>query len=212
MNGTNFSATANLISGLNSIVITATDQIGNVSSINRSVTYDPTSPALAVTSPSQDITTNLESITIGGTVTDAFSSASISITAGGQTYAPAVAQNGSFSQTITLPSLTSPSTDNTYAVIVTATNQAGNTATVQRNIIMTITPYPTGDINGDGIVDIKDALLALQIAVGLVNVTLDELLRGDVAPLVNGVPDPDGVIDIADALVILEKAVGLINW
>jgi len=212
INGTNFSATANLVSGLNSIVITATDLAGNVTSINRSVTCDPTSPSLAVTSPSQDITTTQGSIIIGGTVTDAFSTVSISITAGGQTYAPAIAQNGSFSQTITLPSITPPATDQTDAIIVTATNQSGKTATVQRNIIKTITPYPSGDVNGDGIVDVRDALLALQIAVGLVNVTPDELLRGDVAPLANGVPAPNGVMDVTDALVILQKAVGLINW
>ena len=212
MNGTNFSATANLISGLNSIVVTATDLAGNVTSINRSVTFDPTSPSLAVTSPSQDITTTLTSITISGTVTDAFSGATISITAGGQTYTPAVALNGGFSQTISLPSLTPPSTDQTNAIIVTATNQAGKTATVQRNIITTATPYPAGDINGDGKVDVTDALLALQIAVGLKNATPDELLEGDVAPLVNGVPAPNGVIDVADAQVILEKAVGLVSW
>jgi hypothetical protein len=203
MNGSNFSATANLISGLNSIVIKATDQAGNVSSINRSVTCDPTSPNLAVTNPSQDTTTTQGSITINGTVTDAYSRVSVSITAGGQSFAPAVAQDGSFSQTISLPTAT------TYAIIVTATNQAGSTSTVQRNIIKII---PTGDINGDGKVDINDALLALRIAVGLVNVTPNELLEGDVAPLVNGVPAPNGVIDIADAQVILEKAVGLINW
>jgi hypothetical protein len=65
-----------------------------------------------------------------------------------------------------------------------------------------------GDINGDGIVDIADALLALQIAVDIKQSTTQELLRGDVAPIVNGAAVPDGKIDIMDASMILAKAVG----
>jgi uncharacterized delta-60 repeat protein len=71
---------------------------------------------------------------------------------------------------------------------------------------------PGGDVNGDGSVDIADALKALQIAVGMVAATTEELARGDVAPLVAGVPTPNGVINVGDALVILQKAVGLVNW
>jgi len=210
--GTVFDVTVTLVPGINSIVITATDQAGNTSSANWTVISDTAAPALAVTNPAQDIITTQGSITISGTVLNAITSAAVTIAADGKTYAPAVASDGSFSQTITLSSLTPPATDKSYAVIVTATDQGGNTATVQRNIIRTTTPYPTGDINGDGIVDISDALLALRIAVGLVNATPDELLEGDVAPLVNGVPAPDGAIAIDDALVILRRVVGVVNW
>jgi large repetitive protein len=206
MVGSNFDVTVNLVPGMNTIEITATDQAGNISSVKRSVIADSAAPTLAVTDPAQDISTTQGSISISGTVTNAITSAAISIAADGKTYAPTIAIDGSFSQTISLP------TDKTYAIIVTATDQAGNTATVQRNIIKTTTPYPTGDINGDGKVDISDALKALRIAVGLESGTTDDLLRGDVAPLQNGVPAPDGVIDIADAVVILRKVVGLINW
>ena len=69
----------------------------------------------------------------------------------------------------------------------------------------------SGDINGDGIVDIGDALLALKFAVGQLQPTLPELARGDVAPLVNGISIGDGKIDIEDAVLILRKAVGL-GW
>jgi len=71
---------------------------------------------------------------------------------------------------------------------------------------------PTGDLNGDGTVDLIDALKALRIAVGLESVTEEDLARGDVAPLVNGTPLPDGRIDIGDAVVILRRAVGLVAW
>ena len=69
-----------------------------------------------------------------------------------------------------------------------------------------------GDINGDDNVDIADALLTLQMAVGLTTPTLAQLVAGDVAPMVDGKPAPDGVIDIADAMLILRKAVGILTW
>jgi hypothetical protein len=37
------------------------------------------------------------------------------------------------------------------------------------------------------------------------------MIRGDVAPLVNGKPQPNGIIDIADTLVILQRSVGLVS-
>ena len=72
----------------------------------------------------------------------------------------------------------------------------------------------SGDINGDGVVDITDALLALQIAVGTVPPTPEHFRRGDVAPfdLATGKPAPNGIIDSGDALVILRKVVRLITW
>lgn len=74
------------------------------------------------------------------------------------------------------------------------------------------TTLPSGDINGDGKVDIADALKALQISVGMLSATAAELKAGDVAPLVNGKPVPNGVINVGDAVVILQRAVGLVSW
>lgn len=72
---------------------------------------------------------------------------------------------------------------------------------------------PDGDINNNGIVDLTDANLALNIAVGTIQVTPLVLAHGDVAPFdINGVPAPNGVIDTSDALLILRKATGLISW
>jgi bilirubin oxidase len=59
---------------------------------------------------------------------------------------------------------------------------------------------------------VQDALRALQIAVGIINPTADDLLNLDVAPLIEGVSTPDGVIDIIDALLILRMAIGLIDF
>ena len=69
----------------------------------------------------------------------------------------------------------------------------------------------TGDVNGDGVVNIIDALLALKTGVGLVQLSSSELSRGDVGPLLNGVALGDGRIDIEDTILILRKAVGL-SW
>ena len=69
----------------------------------------------------------------------------------------------------------------------------------------------SGDIYGDGVVDIIDVLLALQAGVGLVQLTNTEVSRGDIAPLVNGLSVGDGRIDIEDAILVLRMAVGL-SW
>ena len=80
--------------------------------------------------------------------------------------------------------------------------------------LLGLTPpaLPTGDVNGDGVVDIQDALLVLQAAIGLIPATPLMMQQGDVAPFQNAVPQPDGVIDGRDALVMLEKVAGVLNF
>ena len=80
-------------------------------------------------------------------------------------------------------------------------------------VVSLASPQPggihTGDINGDGVVDIVDALLALKTGLGLVQLSSAAVFRGDVSPLVRSVPVGDGQIDIEDTVLILRKAVGL---
>lgn len=74
-----------------------------------------------------------------------------------------------------------------------------------------------GDVNGDGKVDVFDALLTLQYAVNLIphdtaNNT-NYLATADVSPLdANLIPKGDGKVDVFDALVILQRAVNLLTW
>lgn len=68
-----------------------------------------------------------------------------------------------------------------------------------------------GDINGDGKVDIADALLAAQISLGMSSATFEQKLRGDVGPLVSHTPVPDGTIRLDDTILILQKSIG-IDW
>lgn len=67
----------------------------------------------------------------------------------------------------------------------------------------------SGDINGDGVVDGVDVLLATRISIGELVPTTNQLLRGDAAPQVSGSPAPDGVINAGDLVVIQRLALGL---
>jgi hypothetical protein len=94
-------------------------------------------------------------------------------------------------------------------VTVVALDFVFNVTTVRGDITRIL---PDGNFKGTGVVDITDALKALRIAVGLIQPTVTDVLHGDVAPLVNGLPTQNGQIDIADALLILRKTVGLVAF
>ena len=60
-----------------------------------------------------------------------------------------------------------------------------------------------GDMNGDGEVDISDALYVLRAAMGLLSVDPHQLLACDI--------DGDGELTVADALQVMRAAMGLIT-
>ncbi|KAF0215597.1 MAG: hypothetical protein FD174_4045, partial [Geobacteraceae bacterium] len=123
-----FTYAANLNAGSNTIEVTATDLAQNESSAKRTVTYDAQAPNLAITEPAQDITTTQGSILLKGAVSDALSAVTVTIATNDQTFTPPVT-DGMFEQTILLPEAKS------YPITVTATDEAGNSSTVQRNVI-----------------------------------------------------------------------------
>jgi subtilisin family serine protease len=59
-----------------------------------------------------------------------------------------------------------------------------------------------GDLTGDGLVDARDLLLGWQAINGDTILGDEQLNRGDVAPLVGGVPESDGNFNLGDMLVI----------
>jgi len=184
--------------GPNTIEVTATSNAGLHTAVSITVTYDNQKPVLDVASPSGVVRASGNSITFSGTASDSHSGVSITVTAGTDTYNPPLV-NGSFSQTIAL------NEEKVYLVTVTATNEAGNQSVVTRQVI---NGKITGDLDGINGVSLSDALLALQISVGLVPPDAKYLLHGDIGPLKSGVPAPDGKIDISDAVLILRLVVG----
>jgi hypothetical protein len=65
-----------------------------------------------------------------------------------------------------------------------------------------------GDINGDGLVNAADVLLAQRTLYGDYSLTSSQFLRADVAPRVAGNPVPDGQFNAGDLLIILKLALG----
>ncbi|GFE60790.1 toxin TcdB middle/N-terminal domain-containing protein [Geobacter sp. AOG2] len=198
----NFSATVNLVPGIDTIELTATDLNGKQTKAKRTVTHDNQTPTLAVTDPGQDIVTSLNSVTIRGAVSDALTAITISISNDSEIFTPAIA-NGIFEQVLTFKD------EKTYQITVKATDEAGNSSAVMRNIIY----RKLGDSDGSGDIGITDALKALKFVVGVEQPSDLEKARCDVAPLgLDGKPNPDGVIDVGDVVLILRKIVGLVNW
>ena len=77
------------------------------------------------------------------------------------------------------------------------------------------TDYPVwGDINNDRAVNSADVLIANRAVLGLVSLDPEQLARGNVAPLINGVPEtpPDDAFTIADLLLITRKAVHAVTY
>jgi Divergent InlB B-repeat domain/Glucodextranase, domain B/Galactose oxidase, central domain len=176
-----------LASGLNTLTITATLS-GKTTTVKRTVVYTSLHPSLAITDPLQDFTTAQASITLHGTVADTVGTATVSISADGQIYAPLVT-NGAFSQAIPF------TTAKTYSVTVTATDGANNNqATVQRNVIFIA---KAGDCDNGGSVGITEVQSAINMYLGL----------KPVAPCVD--TSGDGIVGIPEVQKTINNYLGL---
>lgn len=211
--GAVFPASANTIStwsatltglaeGTNIITATAattTAGVTTTTAVAGSIVLDTIAPALTINAVSTP--TAIGSQTISGTV-EAGIKPVISISSGA-TAGPVSVSNGVWSAPIT------GLVGGANSITVIATDPAGNAAAKTASITYSIAD---GNFKGTGVTDISDALRAMRLAIGLIPVTPMDLLHGDVAPLVNGVPAPDNTINIADALMILRKVAGLVSF
>jgi hypothetical protein len=203
--------TSALAAGTYTLSAKAYDAAGNVgqsSNVAVKVVRDTTPPTVSLTAPSNNVTVS-GTVTVSANASDNIGVTKVEFYVDGALRAAVntapynyywnsiAAGNGSHTLTVKAYDATG-NVSTTSLVNVTVSNN-----TVSQKVI-------PGDINGDGIVDVSDALLALQIAVGNVEPIPDELQRGDIAPLINGVPVPNGIIDIGDVIVILSLAAGKI--
>lgn len=134
--GNAFSAYVTLVSGYNTIEITAADLAGNQSSLKRTVLYDDEKPSLSIIDPNQDMRTN-QGLTIKGTVHDTLTAVGVTISKDNEIFTPQVI-DGKFEQALNFTE------EKTYDIVVTATNEVGTSTSVQRNVIYDITPPALG--------------------------------------------------------------------
>ena len=131
--------------GRHTISVTATDNDGNTSAAKTSTfTVDTVPPTLSITAPAEGLVTNKKTVTVTGKTDDA-TSKPVTVTVNGS--AATVGTDGSFSKDVTL-------TEGANKITIIATDKAGKTTTVVRNVTLdtaapviksiTITPNQIG--------------------------------------------------------------------
>jgi alpha-tubulin suppressor-like RCC1 family protein len=198
-------------SGTKTLYAFARDAVGNISS-GASTTVSVTSPdVIAPTVDTFTIPTTAASLTVtisGLSATDntgvawyLVSESALAPLPGDTTLTPT--PSGSYT-------CATPGVKTLYAYAVDA---YGNVS-LAKSAAVTVTLPATADgilvpVTGKTVPDIADALTSLNFAMKMAIPTPDQLLHGDVAPLVNGVSQPDGEINLGDTIVTLRRAVGL---
>lgn len=129
-NGTEFTATVNLVDGLNTIIVSAKDATGLQSQTKRTVISDPYRPELVVTAPATDLILESDELLIQGQVANPTSIASVTLLADGNSYDLQPDSEGLFSQWIDF------SAEGIYPVLITVVDVDGLISTVQRNIFL----------------------------------------------------------------------------
>jgi hypothetical protein len=196
-----FSFPMDLVSGLNTLELTATTTAGKTAKVFRSVRLSSGGSALTVTDPAHDLLLTATSYTLRGTAFTTAPPITLVIQVGGQTYtpewkpSPTDVTTGVFEQLIPLDAL------QTWSAVITATDAQNHSETVVRNLVR-------ASSTSAALYTMADALRALQIANGLIAATAEDLARYDLAPCVGGASTPDGVIGLEDAMLVLWLASG----
>ncbi|MBQ5986407.1 MAG: Ig-like domain-containing protein [Clostridia bacterium] len=68
-------------------------------------------------------------------------------------------------------------------------------------LVSDVIPYPRGDIDMNGTVNVTDAVLALRYSMGIITLTDEQLAIGDM--------DGSGAVNVTDALMIMRIAMGI---
>jgi hypothetical protein len=128
-----WSAVVDLLAGVNTVEVVATDLYGNSSSEKRSITFDNVKPSLAITSPAQDVAVNAPNTSISGVVTGV-SAVALEYTVNGNTVAVPVDSTGHYSFNVDFVA------EGSYPIALTAKDPAGNSSTVVRTVLYDMTP------------------------------------------------------------------------
>ena len=189
--------TSSLAIGTYTLTAKAYDAAGNVGESNSvvvTVINDITAPVVSLTAPGNNSS-------VSGTVAitaSASDNAGVSMVEFYRNGAPLFAINVA---PYAFNWVTTSVANGSYTLAAIAHYSAGNIKQ-SATVIVPDTISPT----------LSDALLALLIGSGNKTPTADQLIRLDVAPVVNGVSVPNGVIDTGDAIVLLSKIVGKRIW
>ena len=132
-----WSANLELVPGINTIEITATDLYGNESVVKRTVTLDMDRPELAITNPGQDASINVPTINIAGTVSDNNTTDLTYSLNGVTTTVPVVSGVFEFKVDFLQEGL--------YPIIVTATDVAGNKTISTRTLLYELAKKNNGN-------------------------------------------------------------------
>ena len=121
-----------LTDGSHTVTIAVSDNDGNAATV-KSTTYkvDTVPPTLNITAPTNELVTNAASLVVRGTTNDASSSpvtVKISLR-GADQGSVTVGSDGTFTKTLTL-------TEGANAIVVTATDAAGKSSTVNRTVTL----------------------------------------------------------------------------
>ena len=171
--------------GAYAVTVRATDVAGNVTTATRTILHDVTPPQLTV-NPVAGYPALLSGTVDAGAL--------VNVEDKNGPVRAALVANGAWSA-----DLSSLSFD-LSTLAVRASDAAGN-ATV-KNLTLIV---PDGDMNGDGVVNMTDVMIALNIYVKRLTPSANQLAHGDLGPVVNGVAKPDGRIDLSDVMLIMDK-------
>lgn len=121
-----------LSEGSNTISVSVSDNDGNTAAtVSSTFTVDTVNPELNVTTPEDNLITNVAACTVAGTTNDVTSTpVTIAITLNGADQGNVTVDNtGAFSKVITLA-------NGSNTIVITATDAAGRTTTVTRTVIL----------------------------------------------------------------------------
>lgn len=196
MNSSDYSCTTRLVPGMNTVNLFASNGAGQTVETKRTITFKPAF-SLAVTDPAADIRLVAGSYLLQGSVTDTVTPVSVIITMDNLMFTPEVTDGG-FKQSLAFSEdrvyqafITSVDRNDTrqtvqrnfvkigptansrgftiadalQALMIAAGNQ---TPDIVQSLRLDLAPMVNGVSEGDGKVDIEDAIVLLRMAVGLI--------------------------------------------